>query len=164
VLVRALSVSCDGRNQLVTNTNADELAAVASLWCALEPYGLGSRRTWPRRLARHSPAAAHARQPKKVKEPLTGRARYLSDVACGLTAIRGCARRSRIPARCEGVLEANSAFSLLIREGSRLRRPRIARTRSLPALGPARAGRRLKAFRLRQAYGATGSSFAKRLD
>jgi hypothetical protein len=48
--------------------------------------------------------------------------------------------RARVPARCEGVLEANSLFSPLIREGSGLREPRIARTRSFPALDPAAAG------------------------
>jgi hypothetical protein len=42
-----------------------------------------------------------------------GRARCLSDVACGLTAICCCARRSWIPARREGVLEANGVFSVL---------------------------------------------------
>ena len=52
---------------------------------------------------------------------LTGRARCLSDVACGLTAICCCARRSWIPARREGVLEANSVFSRLIGDGSGLR-------------------------------------------
>jgi hypothetical protein len=45
------------------------------------------------------------------EEPLTGRARSLSDVACGLKAICGCAGRSWIPARREGVLEANRVFS-----------------------------------------------------
>src|ERR1700733_11912364 len=47
--------------------------------------------------------------------------------------------RARVPARREGVLEANRVFSPLIREGSGLREPRIARTRSLPALSPAAA-------------------------
>jgi hypothetical protein len=58
-----------------------------------------------------------ARQPKKAEEPLTGRA--------------------RVPARREGVLKAKGVFSPLIREGSGLREWRIARTRSLPTLGPA---------------------------
>jgi hypothetical protein len=39
------------------------------------------------------------------------------------------------PARREDVPEANGAFSSLIREGYGLRERRIARTRSLPALG-----------------------------
>jgi|SRR5580692_6089416 hypothetical protein len=52
---------------------------------------------------------------------LTGRARCLSDVACGLKAICCCARRSWIPARREGVLGANGVFSRLIGEGSGLR-------------------------------------------
>jgi hypothetical protein len=69
------------------------------------------------------PAAAHARQPKKAEEPLTGRA--------------------RVPARRDGVPEAKGVFSPLIREGSGLRERRIARTRSLPTLGPAAAGTRL---------------------
>ena len=69
-----------------------------------------------------------------------GTARCLSDVACGLTAICGCVRRSWIPARRESVSEANRAFSFLIREGGGHRERRIARTRSLPALCPAAAG------------------------
>jgi hypothetical protein len=48
--------------------------------------------------------------------------------------------RARVPARREGVLEANGVFSPLIRQGFGLRERRIARTRSLPALGPAAAG------------------------
>ena len=44
---------------------------------------------------------------------LTGRARCLSDVACGLTAICGCARRSWILARRKDVLEAKRLFSPL---------------------------------------------------
>jgi hypothetical protein len=54
------------------------------------------------------------------------------------------AGRSRIPARREGVLEANSVFSPLIRESSGLREPSGScrtRTRSLPALGPSAATR-----------------------
>jgi len=47
--------------------------------------------------------------------------------------------RARVPARREGVPEANGAFSSSIREGCGLREQRIARTRSLPALGPAAA-------------------------
>jgi hypothetical protein len=42
-------------------------------------------------------------------------------LSCGLTAICGCARRSWIPARREGVLEANRVFSPLLRESSGLR-------------------------------------------
>ena len=42
--------------------------------------------------------------------------------------------RVRVPARREGVLEANGVFSRLIGEGSGLREQRIARTRSLPSL------------------------------
>ena len=42
--------------------------------------------------------------------------------------------RARVPARREGVLEANGVFSRLIEEGSGLREQRIARTRSLPSL------------------------------
>ena len=67
---------------------------------------------------------------------LTGRARCLSDVACGLTAICCCARRSWIPARREAVLEANGVFSRLIGEGSGLREQSggcRTRTRSLPS-------------------------------
>ncbi len=44
------------------------------------------------------------------------------------------------PRAREDVPEANGAFSSLIREGYGLRERRIARTRSLPALGPAAAG------------------------
>src|ERR1700722_1893276 len=49
-------------------------------------------------------------------------------------------RRARVPARREGGLEANGVFSPLIRESSRLRERRIARTRSLPAPGPPAVG------------------------
>jgi hypothetical protein len=45
--------------------------------------------------------------------------------------------RARVPARREGVPEANGVFSFLIGEGCGLRERRIARTRSLPALDPA---------------------------
>ena len=48
--------------------------------------------------------------------------------------------RARVPSRREGDPEANGAFSSLIREGYGLRERRIARTRSLPALGAAAAG------------------------
>jgi hypothetical protein len=48
--------------------------------------------------------------------------------------------RARVPARREDVPGANGAFPSLIREGGWLRERRIARTRSLPALGPAAAG------------------------
>jgi len=68
------------------------------------------------------------------EESLTGRARCLSDVACGLTAICGCVRRSWIPARREGVPEANGVFSFLVREGCGVREPWIAGTRSLQGL------------------------------
>ena len=84
----------------------------------------------------------HVRQlPTRVnlsgRGTLTGRARCLSDVACGLTAICCCARRSWIPACREGVLEANGVFSRLIEEGSGLREQSggcRTRTRSLPSL------------------------------
>jgi hypothetical protein len=59
----------------------------------------------------------------------TWRARCLSDVACGLTAVCCCARRSWIPARREGVLEANGVFSSLAREGCGLQERRITRIR-----------------------------------
>jgi hypothetical protein len=60
-----------------------------------------------------------------------GRARCLSDVACGLTAIFCCAGRSWILVRREDVPEANGAFSALIREGYRLRE-RSGRRRLTP--------------------------------
>jgi hypothetical protein len=50
--------------------------------------------------------------------------------------------RARVPARREGVPEANGVFSCLIGEGCGLRegsRGRGTRTRSLPALDPAAA-------------------------
>ncbi len=50
--------------------------------------------------------------------------------------------RARVPARREGVPEANGVFSCLIGEGCGLRegsRGRGTRTRSLPALEPAAA-------------------------
>jgi hypothetical protein len=43
----------------------------------------------------------------------TWRARCLSDVACGLTAVCCCARRSWIPARREGVLESQRRIFVL---------------------------------------------------
>ena len=60
---------------------------------------------------------------------LTGRARCLSDVAAVYGAILRPSWRSRIPARREGVLEANGVFPRLIGEGSGLREQRIARIR-----------------------------------
>ena len=68
-------------------------------------------------LGRRSPAAAR-RLPTRVN--LRGRGTLTG--------------RARVPARREGVLEANGVFSRLIGEGSGLREPRIARTRSLPSL------------------------------
>ena len=61
--------------------------------------------------------------------PWQERARCLSDVACGLTAICCCARRSWIPARRERVFESNGVFSSLIKEGYGLRETRITRIR-----------------------------------
>src|SRR3984957_14268676 len=73
-------------------------------------------------------AATHAAQ-----GPLTGGARWLSDIAVVNGAILRPSWRSRIPAGRGGVLEANGVFSfLLIRQGRGLRDRRIARTRSLP--------------------------------
>jgi hypothetical protein len=46
---------------------------------------------------------------------ISGRARCLSDIACGLTAICGCARRSWILARRKDVLAADGVFSPLDR-------------------------------------------------
>jgi hypothetical protein len=42
--------------------------------------------------------------------------------------------RARVPARREGVPEANGVFSILLRKGCGLREPRIAGTRSFPGL------------------------------
>ena len=72
----------------------------------VRPHGSGSR-----------PCAST----EAAEEPLTGRARCLSDVAAVYGAILRPSWRSRIPARREGVLEANGVFSRLIGEGSGLR-------------------------------------------
>jgi hypothetical protein len=88
-----------------------------------------------------APAAAHGRQPKGagVGRPLTGRARCLSDVACGLTAICGCVRRSWILARRKDVPSLQTYSDHSIDKHARLReRSGSCRTgtRSLPAQGP----------------------------
>ena len=86
------------------------------------------------------PAAARARQPKAGEKPWTGRARPAaagSDVAGGLTAICCCARRSWIPTRCEGILEANGVF-LVLNQGRLWASGTIPRPRDEAAIPPSR--------------------------
>jgi hypothetical protein len=66
------------------------------------------------------PAAPHARQPKRARNPdREGALLVRSSLWCFACFL--LAGRSRIPARREGVLEANGVFSRLIGEGSGLR-------------------------------------------
>ena len=60
------------------------------------------------------------------------------EARCGEWALGPLTGRARVPARSEGVSQANGAFSSLIRVGYKLRERSGScrtRTRSLPALG-----------------------------